>query len=454
MHVHILGICGTFMAGLARLAQQQGHRVTGADVNVYPPMSDFLATAGIPITVGWDPSQLQPRPDLVVIGNALSRGNPVVEYVLNEGLLYCSGPAWVAIHVLRDKHVLAVAGTHGKTTTTSLLAWLLECAGLNPGFLIGGLPENFGVPARLGGGKYFVIEADEYDSAFFDKRSKFVHYAPRTLVINNLELDHVDIFADLNAVMTQFHHLVRTVPGAGTIIWNSDDRNIEETLQRGCWSSTLKFGTGATAEWRLERTLVAPGTRLRLLRDTQPPLELDSPLNGQHNAMNATAAICAAQLLGIPDATVATALPRFKNVKRRLELVGKVRGISVYDDFAHHPTAIAATLQALRERVGNGQIIAVLEPRSNSMRRGAHQDELVRAFANADQVVLFAPSTLGWDSAVVCNSVGDRCQAHETIDTVVNAVTKLARRPAHVLIMSNGAFGGIHQRLIAQLGNA
>ncbi len=450
MHVHLLGICGTFMAGLARLAQSLGHTVTGSDANIYPPMSDFLAASGIAASDGWDPAGLTPKPDIAIIGNALSRGNPLVEYILNEDIPYTSGPAWLAEHVLRGKHVLAVAGTHGKTTTASLLAWLLEQGGYAPGFLVGGIPENFGVPARLGDGPYFVLEADEYDTAFFDKRSKFIHYRPRTLVLNNLEFDHADIFPNLEAVQTQFHHLVRTIPANGSIVWNAEDRNLMATLKRGCWSKTASFGDVAVAAWRLNSTTISGVRHYEVCRGDER-YELDSPLTGRHNAMNVTAAIAAANVIGLPPSTAIDALRRFKNVKRRLELIGTAREVAVYDDFAHHPTAIATTLEGLRERVKDAPIVAILEPRSNTMRMGVHREALAPSLAIANRVLIHAPANLDWDLGSVAAAVGPHCSVHTDLESLLAAADAAALPNSHVLIMSNGGFGGFHHRLLRRL---
>ncbi|MBM4228683.1 MAG: UDP-N-acetylmuramate:L-alanyl-gamma-D-glutamyl-meso-diaminopimelate ligase [Gammaproteobacteria bacterium] len=454
MHIHIAGICGTFMAGVAQLARELGHRVSGSDANVYPPMSDFLQAAGIPIRHGWDPAHLADRPDLVVIGNALSRGNPLVEAVLDAHIPYTSGPAWLAQEVLQTRHVLAVAGTHGKTTTSSMLAHLLEAGGLSPGFLIGGIPGNFGVPARRGQGRYFVIEADEYDSAFFDKRSKFVHYRPDTLVINNLEFDHADIFPDLTTIQTQFHHLVRTVPSRGRILWNADEAHIPPVLARGLWSESQRFGTAEDADWRLleqgepaQRSLRIPeatvsGSRTLTLPDAAP---------GRHNALNAIAAIAAASHAGVPPDVACAALARFRNTRRRLEVVGEAGGVTIIDDFAHHPTAIAATLAALRERVGAAPIIAVLEPRSNTMRMGVHKDSLGPSLTVADEVLLLMPPGLDWDTTALEAALAGRGALCSNLDLLLDALLERCRPGAHVIIMSNGDFGGIHQRLLQRL---
>jgi UDP-N-acetylmuramate: L-alanyl-gamma-D-glutamyl-meso-diaminopimelate ligase len=454
MRLHILGICGTFMAGLAQLARELGHSVSGSDANVYPPMSDFLTAAGIPISLGWDPADVDPAVDLVVIGNALSRGNPLVEYVLDKGLPYTSGPAWLAEHVLADRHVLAVAGTHGKTTTSSLLAWLLDATGDEPGFLIGGIPENFRIPARLGHSRYFVVEADEYDSAFFDKRAKFVHYRPRTLVLNNLEFDHADIYPDLGAIETQFHHLVRTVPASGVIVWNGDDASLARVLKRGCWSQTQRFGVSAENDWRLVPAAAAGASTHAVQYRDGPTYALPTTLVGQHNRLNLVAAIAAAHAVGVPPRESSRSAAMFRNVKRRLQNLGTKDGVTVYDDFAHHPTAIAATIAGLRERIGRAPLLAVLEPRSNTMRLGFHQTELANALADADAVYLLAPPSLTWDVNVVCDGLPGRCTIASTVDELLNRLAIDARPDSHVLIMSNGDFGGIHQRLLSRLETA
>ncbi|MDH5183563.1 MAG: UDP-N-acetylmuramate:L-alanyl-gamma-D-glutamyl-meso-diaminopimelate ligase, partial [Gammaproteobacteria bacterium] len=374
MHIHILGICGTFMGGIALLAREMGHEVSGSDANVYPPMSTQLEEQGIRLMEGYDPSHLDPEPDMVVIGNAMSRGNPVVEYVLNRGLPYTSGPQWLAEHVLQGRWVLAVAGTHGKTTTASMLAWILEYAQLKPGFLIGGIPQNFGLSARAGEMPFFVVEADEYDTAFFDKRSKFVHYRPRTLVINNLEFDHADIFADLAAIQRQFHHLVRTIPAEGLIIHPQSETNVDEVLAQGCWTPLESFDLAA-GNWQANK-LSSDGSRFEVWLEGKVLGEVDWALMGDHNVNNCIAAIAAARHAGVPVEHAINAMAEFENVKRRMEVRGEVNGVTVYDDFAHHPTAISTTLDGLRQRVGEQRIIALLEPRSNTMRMGVHKQEL------------------------------------------------------------------------------
>ena len=451
MHLHILGICGTFMGGIALLARAQGHTVTGSDAHVYPPMSTQLAAAGIVLREGYDPTHLDPVPDVVVIGNALARGNPMVEHILDAGLPYLSGPAWLARYVLQGRWVLAVAGTHGKTTTTSLLAWILESAGKAPGFLVGGVPENFGVSARLTDSPFFVVEADEYDTAFFDKRSKFVHYCPRTVILNNLEYDHADIFPDLAAIERQFHHLVRTVPHSGLILAPTADAALKKVLAMGCWTPIETFGfTNATWQARL---LTPDGTHFEVFLKGKSLGCVTWDLLGVHNAHNALAAIAAAYHVGVVPEVALTALSTFRNVKRRLELRGHVRGIAVYDDFAHHPTAIAATVGALRARVGQTRILAVLEPRSNTMRIGVHKDTLAPSLSEADRVFLYQPPDLGWDLDRVAADLAERGEVHSSMDDLIEAIVAVACPGDQVLIMSNGSFGGIHDRLLRALGD-
>ncbi len=451
MHIHILGICGTFMGGIALLARQLGFTVTGSDANVYPPMSTQLREQGIALTEGYDASQLQPHPDLVVIGNAMSRGNPAIEYTLNNNLRYTSGPGFLAEHIIHNRWVLAVAGTHGKTTTTSILAWILEYAGLNPGFLVGGVPENFGVSARLGAAPFFVVEADEYDTAFFDKRSKFVHYRPRTLIINNIEFDHADIFPDLAAIQRQFHHLVRTVPGNGLIIAPQHDIYAQQTLKMGCWTRVEGIGTDGVWQARLQQP---DGSVFEVLKNGQAVGVAQWPLIGDHNVHNGLVAIAAAQHAGVPVTTAIAALAEFHNVKRRMENRGTVNDVTVYDDFAHHPTAIETTLGGLRKRVGNARIIAILEPRSNTMRMGVHKDLLAPSLAQADHVMLYAPRDLGWDVTGVIAALGAKGQAFDDIQAIIKAVSALSRPGDQVLIMSNGGFGGIHEKLLNALRGA
>ena len=451
MHIHILGICGTFMGGIAVIAQQAGHTVTGCDANVYPPMSTQLEGLGIRLVEGFGSEQVDLNPDVYVVGNVISRGRqPLMEEILNRGLPYVSGPQWLAENVLREKWVLAVAGTHGKTTTSSMLAWILEDCGLDPGYLIGGVPMNFGASARLTDSPFFVIEADEYDTAFFDKRSKFVHYRPRTAVLNNLEYDHADIFPDLAAIETQFHHLVRTVPGNGLIVANGGDGNILRALGRGCWSQVEYFG-GSGYGWKA-RELDANSFEVSL--DDQAVGTVNWPLLGEHNRLNALAALAAARHVGVPARDGIEALSRFVNVKRRMEVKGEVGGVIVYDDFAHHPTAIATTLAGLRGKVGGGakpaRILAVLEPRSNTMKLGVMKDSLPASLAEADRVFCYAGG-IGWDVAEALRPLGDKVAVHEDLSELVVAVTEECRPGDHVLVMSNGGFGGIHDKLLDRL---
>jgi UDP-N-acetylmuramate: L-alanyl-gamma-D-glutamyl-meso-diaminopimelate ligase len=453
MHLHILGICGTFMGGLALLARALGHRVTGSDANVYPPMSTQLEAAGIALQEGYEPAHLQPAPDLVVVGNAMGRGNPAVEYMLDAGLRYTSGPQWLAEQLLAERWVLAVAGTHGKTTTASMLTWILERAGLEPGYLIGGVPANFGDSARLGGGKFFVIEADEYDTAFFDKRSKFVHYRPRTLVLNNLEFDHADIFDDLAMIQRQFHHLVRTVPASGQLVVPARDASLEEVLAMGAWTPKETFALQGPADWQLEAER-PDHSRFQVMRQGVPVGVVDWGLVGRHNAANALAALAAAAHAGVEPALGVQALSQFRNVKRRLELRGEVGGVRVYDDFAHHPTAIRLTLDGLRQKVGSQRIIAILEPRSNTMRMGVHSSSLADSLRAADEVLLFAGPGLGWDPRHALSSLGERGQVFSSVATIVDSVSTRARPGDHILIMSNGGFEHIHQRLLEALAPA
>jgi UDP-N-acetylmuramate: L-alanyl-gamma-D-glutamyl-meso-diaminopimelate ligase len=451
MHIHILGICGTFMGGIAQLARAAGHRVSGSDANVYPPMSTQLEAAGIALQEGFRPEHLQPAPDQVVVGNALSRGNPAVEYLLDQGIAYTSGPQWLAEHVLADRWVLAVAGTHGKTSTASMLAWILEYAGLKPGFLIGGVPSNFGVTARLGEMPFFVVEADEYDTAFFDKRSKFVHYRPRTAILNNLEFDHADIFPDVAAIQRQFHHLVRTIPASGLIVSNADDERLAEVLAMGCWTPVEKVTvSAASAQWQAHK-LSADGSRFEVRCAGTMQGVVQWTQLGDHNVHNALAAIAAARHAGVPAAYAIAALAEYQGVKRRMEVRGVVRDITVYDDFAHHPTAIETTLAGLRDKVGEARILAVLEPRSNTMRLGVHRVAIAPALAKADRVWLYEPPDLGWNLSDVAQAARPQTEVAASIDALVAAVTAEARPGDHIIIMSNGGFGGIHAKLLAAL---
>ena len=448
MHIHILGICGTFMGSLAVLAKELGHRVTGSDANVYPPMSTQLEAQGIELMQGYDPAHLQPAPDLVVVGNAMSRGNPAVEYVLNKGLPYVSGPQWLADHVLQGRWVMAVAGTHGKTSSSSMLAWVLEHAGMAPGFLIGGVPQNFGISARLGDTPFFVVEADEYDSAFFDKRSKFVHYRPRTAILNNLEFDHADIFPDLAAIERQFHHLVRIIPSEGLVIHPACETALARVIQMGCWTPVQTTGEGG--QWQA-RLLSADGSRFEVSFDGKVEGVVDWQLTGQHNVANALAVLAAARHVGVVPALGIEALGKFINAKRRMEKVAEVKGVTVYDDFAHHPTAIATTLDGLRKRVGDEQIIAIIEPRSNSMKLGAHRDGLAESAVQADAVFWYAPPNLGWDLAATVAGATNPTQVCDSLEAIIEGVKARVRPGTQVVIMSNGGFGGLHGKLARAL---
>lgn len=496
MHIHILGICGTFMGGIAVLAKQAGHRVTGCDANVYPPMSTQLEAQGIELIEGFAPEQTQLNPDIYVIGNVVSRGNPLMEEILNRGLPYVSGPQWLAENVLQGKWVLAVAGTHGKTTTSSMLAWILEYAGLAPGFLIGGVPENFGVSARLPQvspkdsqfnknqdlacdsrravhssrdstdeysevasaaqrtnapkedfcSPFFVIEADEYDTAFFDKRSKFVHYRPRTAVLNNLEFDHADIFEDLAAIEKQFHHLVRTVPEQGLVVVNGKETSLQRVIEKGCWTPVEKFGTNA--DWQADNASGDGSFDVQYQGKLLGRVQWG--LLGEHNRMNALATIAAARHVGVTPAVSIAALGAFKNVKRRMEVRGEVNGITVYDDFAHHPTAIETTVAGLRAKVGAARILAVLEPRSNTMKLGVMKNALPASLKDANLVFCFS-ANLGWDAKEALQAIADKTQVHEDLKDLINAIVQVAKPGDQVLVMSNGGFGGIHQKLLDAL---
>ena len=455
MHIHILGICGTFMGGIAALAKAAGHKVTGCDANVYPPMSTQLEAQGIELIEGFSPEQTSLNPDIYVIGNVVSRGNPLMEEILNRGLPYISGPQWLAENVLQGKWVLAVAGTHGKTTTSSMLAWILEYAGLAPGFLIGGVPQNFGISARLPGAPkqdakslspFFVIEADEYDTAFFDKRSKFVHYHPRTAVLNNLEFDHADIFADLAAIETQFHHLVRTVPQQGLVVSNGKEASLQRVIARGCWTPVEKFGTDA--DWQ---AINANGDgSFDVQNQGKNQGRVLWGLLGEHNRMNALASIAAARHVGVAVEVSIAALAEFQNVKRRMEIRGEVNGITVYDDFAHHPTAIETTVAGLRGKVGKARILAVLEPRSNTMKLGVMKNALPASLKDADLVFCYG-ANLGWDAAEALAPISEKATAYDDLTLMLSAISKEAQSGDHILIMSNGGFGGIHQKLLDAL---
>ena len=451
MNLHILGICGTFMGGIARLAQQLGHKVSGSDRNVYPPMSDELAISGIQVKQGYEPDWLDPRPDLVIVGNALSRGNKSVEYVLAEKIPYISGPQWLAENVLPGRMVFAVSGTHGKTTTSGILAWLLYAAGRDPGFLIGGVPENFGCSATIGSSDLFVVEADEYDTAFFDKRSKFIHYHPDVLIINNIEYDHADIFADLKAIQRQFHHLIRTVPGNGRIIARAASPHIDTVLEMGCWSPVDRFG-GVSSDWRAV-PLNQDYSQFQVIRQGQEAGRVHWPLFGEHNAENALAALIAAHRAGVLPQQACESLSGFNSIKRRLQLLATVDGVSVYDDFAHHPTAIERALQALRNRIGKQRLIAVLELRSNTMKAGIHKNTLAAALTRADLVCVLEPAGLGWDLRASLNSLGNKLYVLPTVGDMVAQLGRIRMRHDHILIMSNGGFENIYQRLIERLSN-
>ncbi|TRZ58002.1 MAG: UDP-N-acetylmuramate:L-alanyl-gamma-D-glutamyl-meso-diaminopimelate ligase [Rhodocyclaceae bacterium] len=445
MHIHILGICGTFMGGVALLARSAGHQVSGCDANVYPPMSTQLAQQGIALTEGYAANQVYLAPDLFLVGNAISRGNPLLEEILARNLPYTSGPQWLAEHILKGKWVLAVAGTHGKTTTTALLTWILEDAGLKPGFLVGGVPVDFGVSARLTDSSFFVIEADEYDTAFCDKRSKFLHYRPRTTILNNLEFDHADIFVDLAAIETQFHHLVRTLPNNGLIVANAAEDSLKRVIARGCWTPIEWFNS--VDGWQASEdadpgtdsfSVSLAGTEIGRSRMALP---------GAHNRANALAAIAAARHAGVPVDLALRALTRFQGVKRRLEVRGTARGVIVYDDFAHHPTAIAATIDGLRRRVGRNRIIAVLEPRSNTMKLGSMKARLPDSLSGAEAVFCYA-NNLGWDVAAALVPLGDRARTFQDIDAMAREIGAMAQAGDQVLVMSNGGFGGLHEKLL------
>jgi UDP-N-acetylmuramate: L-alanyl-gamma-D-glutamyl-meso-diaminopimelate ligase len=458
MHVHILGIGGTFMGGVAAIAKSAGFRVTGSDLNVYPPMSTQLEELGIEFIQGYGAEQLDLRPDIVVVGNALSRGSPVVEAMLDRGMAYTSGPQWLAEQVLREKHVIAVAGTHGKTTTTAMLTWILEEAGLAPGFLIGGVPSNFDSTARLGKGPFFVIEADEYDTAFFDKRAKFVHYRPRTAILNNLEFDHADIYPDIAAIRRQFNQLLRTVPAAGRVIVNGEDAELATTLGMGCWTPRETFAVakasregGADADWSALIAAGSAASRFTVLCHGKAVAEVNWPLLGEHNVMNALAAIAAAGHVGVEPARAARALDAFRGVKRRMEVRGVVDQVTVYDDFAHHPTAVATTLGGLRARVAGARIVAVLEPRSNTMKLGVHREQLAPALALADRAWFLNSADLGWDLPSAVAALGARASFAGDVDALVKGLADDSRPGDHILVMSNGGFGGLHEKLLAAL---
>ena len=443
MHIHILGICGTFMGGIAAIAKQLGHKVTGSDLNVYPPMSTQLEELGIELTQGWNVEQFQVEPDVVIIGNALSRGNPAVEYVLNRKLNYTSGPEWLKNNLLKDRWVLAVAGTHGKTTTSSMLAWILEDAGFDPGYLIGGVPGNFEVSARAGSDPFFVIEADEYDTAFFDKRSKFVHYLPNTLILNNMEFDHADIFRDLEAIKTQFHHLIRTVPSNGLILVNGQDDNLTDTLDKGCWTPTQTItGSGAWQFSPVNNALERfDGSAFDVELDGKRQGNVSWQATGEHNVVNGLMALAAARHAGIELETSIPSLAKFIAPKRRMELVCEVGEVTLYDDFAHHPTAIETTLAGLRNKVGDKRIITILEPRSNTMKMGVHKDRLSDSWQLADEIFLYLPD-VEWNIPAE-----DKLTISQDIENIITQVIDICRPNDHIVLMSNGGFGGIRQKL-------
>lgn len=461
MHIHILGICGTFMGGIAAIARESGHKVTGCDQDVYPPMSTQLESQGIELISGYSPEQIQLQPDIFVIGNVVTRGSPLMEEILNRNLPYISGPQWLSENILRNRWVLAVSGTHGKTTTSSMLAWILDYAGLNPGFLIGGIPENFGISARIGNmplftnnsnldpddtSPFFVIEADEYDTSFFDKRSKFVHYHPKTAILNNLEFDHADIFPDLSAIERQFHHLVRIIPNNGLIVSNGKDENLKRVLKQGCWTPIEEFGIDSGWHSKIQ---VNDDIDIYFNEIYQGCLHWN--LLGEHNRMNALAALIAARHAGVPIKMGIEALTQFKNVKRRMEKRGTVNGITVYDDFAHHPTAIQATLNGLRTHVGRERIIAVLEPRSNTMKMGVWKNNLADSLLEADQVFCFIRDAQ-WAQAAL-NSLGTKANCYDDLNQLIKNISIITKPGDHILIMSNGSFGGIHEEILSTIQN-
>jgi len=453
MHLHILGICGTFMGGIAALARAAGHRVTGSDRNVYPPMSTQLAALGIDVIEGYEPDQLALEPDVFVIGNVMSRGNPLVEAILASGRPYESGPEWLARNVLQGRWVLGVAGTHGKTTTTSLLAWILEHAGLEPGFLVGGVPLDFGVSARLGGGRHFVVEADEYDTAFFDKRAKFVHYRPRTAILNNLEHDHADIYPDVASIQRQFHLLLRTVPGNGRLVVNAADRNLAEVLGMGCWTPVERFTADAAAptDWRVVAEPASGYAQFTVLHGERIVGEVEWTMLGRHNAENALAAMVAARHAGVDEQVALEALRHFGGVRRRLEVRGTVGGVTVYDDFAHHPTAVATTLDGVRRKAGGGRVIAVLEPRSNTMKLGVQKAALADSLRGADKVFVYQSPEVKWDVAAAMQPLGALATVHADLGQLTATLAVEARPGDHLVLMSNGSFGGLHERLLGAL---
>ncbi len=453
MHLHIIGICGTFMGGIAALARAAGHRVTGSDRNVYPPMSTQLAELGIDVIEGYDPAQVKLDPDVFVIGNVMSRGNPLIEAVLDSGRPYESGPEWLARNVLRGRWVLGVAGTHGKTTTSSLLTSILEHAGLEPGFLVGGVPLDFNVSARLGDGRHFVVEADEYDTAFFDKRAKFVHYRPRTAILNNLEHDHADIYPDVASIQKQFHLLLRSVPSNGRLVVNAADRNLAEVLAMGCWTPVERFTSDAStaSDWRLVADPASAYAKFTVFRSERRVGDVEWSLLGRHNAENGLAALVAAHHAGVDEDVAIEALCLFRGVRRRLEVRGVVDGVVVYDDFAHHPTAVTTTLEGVRLKAGSGRVIAVLEPRSNTMKLGTHKAALAESLRLANRVFVYKSPEVKWDVADAMKPLGSLAEVHEDLDRLTAAIVAESRAGDHVVLMSNGSFGGLHGRLLDAL---
>jgi len=453
LHLHIIGVCGTFMGGIAAIAREAGHRVTGSDRNVYPPMSTQLAALGVDVIEGYEPDQLKLKPDVFVIGNVMSRGNALVEALLDSGARYESGPEWLARNVLHDRWVLGVAGTHGKTTTTSLLTWILEHAGLAPGFLVGGVPLDFNVSARLGGGRQFVVEADEYDTAFFDKRAKFVHYRPRTAILNNLEHDHADIYPDVASIQKQFHLLLRTVPSNGRLVVNAADRNLAGVLEMGCWTPVQRFTAepGVASDWRIEADPATGYGSFTVFHGERRVGDVQWNMLGRHNAENALAALVAAEHAGVDPEASLEALRRFGGVRRRLEVRGVVRDITVYDDFAHHPTAITTTLDGVRRKAGRGRVIAVLEPRSNTMKLGTHKTALAESLRGADQVFVYQSPEVKWDVADAMQPLGSLATVHKDLEPLTEALANAAQPGDHLVLMSNGSFGGLHERLLTAL---
>jgi UDP-N-acetylmuramate: L-alanyl-gamma-D-glutamyl-meso-diaminopimelate ligase len=450
MHIHILGICGTFMGGVAALAKAAGHRVSGCDAVAYPPMSTQLRKLGIEVHEGYEAAQLDDEPDCVVVGNVVSRGFDVVESMLDRELAYQSGPQWLSEHVLHGKHVIAVAGTHGKTTTASMLAWILEDAGLEPGFLIGGIPSNFSVSARFGAGDYFVVEADEYDTAFFDKRAKFVHYRPKTLILNNLEFDHADIYEDLDAILWQFHQLLRTVPQSGRIIANASDENLDRLFELGCWTPIEKFGLDTSADWNASFA-DASERRIVVSRNSDSQFESRWRLGGSHNLENALAAIAAAQSAGVTVEQAVDAMSRFEGVKRRMERTATVGDIAIYDDFAHHPTAIRRTIAAVKKRYPANRLVVAIEPRSNTMKLGVHNEELAESLEQADLVWMYRPEEMGADFDTAMQALGDKLRSFGDYDTLVTDMSGRVLSGDQIVFMSNGGFGGARQTLTAVL---